>query len=44
MEALAARTGLPVGRLIASLTRLEAAGLAHRLPDGRWVARHVEIK
>ena len=44
VEALAARTGLPVGRLLASLTRLEAAGLAHRLPDGRWVARHVEIK
>lgn len=44
VETLAARTGLPVGRLLASLTRLEAAGVAQRLPDGRWVARSAEIK
>lgn len=43
-EVLAARTGLAVPRLLAVLTRLEAAGQARRLLDGRWAGPAGEIK
>lgn len=41
VEELSARTGLPVNRLVAYMTELEAAGRVRRLADGRWAARRL---